>query len=191
MQPEQTGTSQGDGASTDTSKDQGSNGAQKSQGDAPDLTALQSKIAELESDNKKYRDERRKAEDRRKADEEAAAAEKLSDSERYAKQIADLEQRVADATQVAQTKETKAAFLKAATQAKATYPEDVYKLVDHTAIEFDDEGNVRNADALVESLKKDRPALFGGAGSFDGGARSTQEPTLDMNQALRRAAGRA
>jgi hypothetical protein len=187
MPPEEIGTSQGDGAST-TATDQGSE--PKSQGDAPDLTAMQSKIADLESDNKKYRDERRAAEEKRAQDEAEAEAAKLSSQERTAKEIAELKQALADATQVAQTKGSKVAFLEAATKAKATYPEDIYKLVDHSAIKFDDDGEVTNAVALVEALKKERPGFFAGGGSFDGGARTSQDPPTDMNQALRQAAGR-
>lgn len=120
----------------------------------------------------------------------AASDAKLSDAEKLTQRIAELETKLTEQTKVAQTKGTRAAFLEVATKAKATYPEDVVKLVDQSAIEYDDDGNVTNAEALVEALKKERPALFGKPGTFDNGARQTAGGPVDMNQLLRQGAGR-
>jgi len=116
-----------------------------------------------------------------------ADSEKLSETERLAKEI----ERLTASDQKAQTRVGRAALKAAAAAAHAVYPEDIAKLIDVEDLEFDDDGEPTNAQALVDALKKSRPALFGSkAGSHDGGARGTGTPkTADMNELLRAAAG--
>lgn len=74
----------------------------------------------------------------------------------------------------------------------AHYPDDIYRLLDESDIQVDDDGKVKNAAALVKALKKDRPALFKPTPDGDGGrGRNGTPPTgTDMNALIRRAAGR-
>jgi DNA repair exonuclease SbcCD ATPase subunit len=148
-----------------------------SQGDPADVAKLQQtlaeqqkKVDELLADNKKYRDERAAAAEQKKKDDEAAAAAKLSEEEKTVKRLADMEAQLEQAKKAAVTKGTRAALVAAASKAKATNPEDVFRLIDDSKIEYDAEGEVTNATELVEELKKSRPTYFGG-GNFDQGPR--------------------
>lgn len=116
---------------------------------------------------------------------------KLSAEEQTAKELAELKEQLASAEVKGRTRAAKAALTAEGAKANALYPDDIARLVEPDQLEFDDDGNLTNAKALVAALKKDRPGLFNArAGSFDGGARKTAPGPTDMNDRIRRAAGR-
>lgn len=56
-------------------------------------------------------------------------------------------------------------------------------------LDFDDEGNVTNLDAVLKAAKRDEPKLFG-KGTADGGkGGGTQNGAVDMNRLIRERAG--
>lgn len=57
---------------------------------------------------------------------------------------------------------------RAAQKAGAVDAEAVYALLDHNAIEYDDDGMPTNADALVDELLEERPFLKGGTAGTGG-----------------------
>lgn len=143
----------------------------------------------LKADLKKATTER----DALVAKNKAEADAKLSEQEQASKRLADLEAQLKETSTKAQVRVGKSALKSAAAAAGAIYPDDMPAIVGTDALEFDDDGEPTNATALVEELKKSRPALFGTpkAGSFDGGARGTTGGgKQDMESLLRGAAGR-
>ena len=81
----------------------------------------------------------------------------------------------------------------AANAAGAYYPDDVFKLLDSDAFDVDDDGKLKNVTKLIADLKKDKPVLFQRGGGADGGAgsRNGAATGANMNDTIRRAAGRA
>lgn len=140
-----------------------------------ELDALRNKVQEHE---------------KRAKDEETA---KLTDAERTAKQLAELQGKLEDANTKAQFRLGKAALKASAAAAGALYPDDIAVLVPASKLVFDADGDITNADELVAELKESRPALFNEkkAGSGDGGPRGSAPggKAPGMEEALRAAAG--
>lgn len=121
----------------------------------------------------------------------AAEDAKLTDTEKLTKELAELRSSLETNDSKSRQRVGKAALKAAAAAAGAIDAGDA-ALIDPGIVEFDDEGNATNAEALVAELKKSKPHLFGTPrpGSFDGGARGTKgEGTADMESLLRSAAG--
>lgn len=132
----------------------------------------------LKAANKEAADRRKKIDAYEKAEEERKTAE-LSEVDKLKAENDRLTKENEEAAKRAKSVLIRAAFVAEAAKAGAAYPEDVYRLADHAAVECDDEGTVTGvADAvkvLVEagrvpmSGKPPAPDLNGGAG---GGSRS-------------------
>lgn len=124
---------------------------------------------------------------------EAAATadkDKLTADERLKAELADLKAELAETAEKGKTRVAKSALKASAAAAGALYPDDVPQLVPASDLTFDEDGNPTNTDALVDGLKKSRPALFGTSRpSFDGGARGGPPAKQDMEHLLREAAG--
>ena len=130
-----------------------------------DLKALRTRLDELENAGKSE-DEKRQAA-LKAAEDRATAAES-----RYRAAIG------------------RAAVTDAASKAGAISAKAVYALI-RDDIDFDDDGEPTNIDALVAAAKKDEPSLFrAAAGSGDGGKGGTLITNDDMNAEIRRRAGR-
>lgn len=138
-------------------------------------------------------DAARKALAEYEAKQKQADDEKLSETERLQKQLDEMRQQSEQQTQATRQRVAKSALRAAAAQAGALYPGDVPALVDLARVDYDDEGEPTNADALVEKLKKDRPALFNERrpGSGDGGPRGSEPSrSQSMDDRIRSASGR-
>lgn len=79
----------------------------------------------------------------------------------------------------------------AAAQAKAHNPERVWGII-REQVEVDDDGKPSNVAALLSELKRSDPYLFRRTEGDAGAGRDGKEanPAMDMNSAIRRAAGR-
>jgi hypothetical protein len=122
----------------------------------------------------------------------AADDAKLSETDRLAKKVAELEQQGQASDQKARERIGRSALKASAAAAGAIYPDDIAVLVGSGTLEFDDDGEPTNADALVKALAESKPELFtkAKATSFDGGARGGSGGTKPgMEQLLREAAG--
>ena len=72
-------------------------------------------------------------------------------------------------------------------------PEVGASLVNPSDIVYDEQGTPKNMDALLAAIAKEKPRLINGAGaapSFGGGSRGTPAEGHEMNDLIRRAAGR-
>jgi len=157
---------------TTTSSDLGDKGAAaiKAERDARrkaerDLKALQAKVAEFENKDKTETERSQAAQ--KAAEERATAAENRL--------------RAANA---------RVAITEAAQKANATSTRLVMALITPD-LEYDDNGEPTNINALIAQAKKDEPSLFRAAqGSGDGGKGQDKAPKTDINAALRHLAGR-
>ncbi len=134
-------------------------------------------LARLSSERKEARDRARKAEQRLAELENAGKSEldKLT-GERDA-----LRERV----QTQQQRLGRASVIEAATKANAVVPRAIYGLM-RDDIEFDDDGEPTNIDALIAALRQDDASLFkASAGSADGGKRGESATDTDLNSLLR------
>lgn len=117
---------------------------------------------------------------------------KLSDTQRLQKEIDELKEK--DAANEARAKKSTrdTAIVAAARTAGAIDPDAMPALISTDDLEFDKAGNPTNLKELLAKLKKDKPMWFGagGPGSFDGGSRQPTDEPVDMNTAIRQAAGR-
>jgi len=92
----------------------------------------------------------------------------LSETERLQKKLAELEQAKGQAETLARDTAVRSAVIAAAAKLNFNDPNDAFALIDVSQIQFDDEGQVKNAEALVEKLAKDRDYLLKrGAGSLE------------------------
>ena len=134
-------------------------------GEAPDVDALETSIANLKDTLKKERAAHKAAQrDVKRLESELKAALESADTSDLTAQLAEMEGKWRDAV-------SRTAVIEAATAAHAVSPKAVYALV-RDRVELDEAGAVQNIDALIEGLKADDPALFRSAGgSLDGGTR--------------------
>lgn len=150
---------------------------------------------------KKALDDERAA--RREAERARKAAEKeLADLR--AQSMSDADKAVAQAKADGRTEALTAANarivrseVKAAAAGKLTDPADAVRFLDLDDFKVDDDGEVdaKAVGKAIDQLLKDKPYLAAGStrpsGDGDGGPRGTPGNGTDMNQLLRRAAGRA
>lgn len=157
-----------------------------------DVTVLLAKVAELERDNRSYREkDRQREESQRQADEA-----KLSEAERQAKRFADMETENAALKAQLRDERIRARIQSAAARQGFADPGDAFRLLDQDRIEFDANGGPTNVDKLLEGLAKTKPYLLSSnvraTGSAEGGVRGTGAAAgADMNTLIRQAAGRS
>jgi hypothetical protein len=91
----------------------------------------------------------------------AADDEKLSEAERLQKRADEAEKRATEAEARARQALVRSAVMVELGKQGAVNPARIYALVDQSAVELDDDGNVSGADKAVEKLLKDEPYLKG------------------------------
>lgn len=136
-----------------------------------------------------------------KADAEKAQAElaklqqaSLTDSEKRDQRLAELERKEALWEVERQDWQTRESVTNAALRLGFADPVDAYSLVDRAALDFDEQGRPTNVTKLLTDLIAAKPYLAGSnrpGGSFDGGPRGAPATGNDMNDMIRRAAGRS
>lgn len=147
--------------------------------------------ADLGDSGKAALDVERKA---RKAAEKAAAdaaAElkklqdaNLSETEKLRKQVSDYERQVADAATRDQEHRLRLATITGAAKLGFADPEDALRMLDRTAVEFEDDGTPRNVNELLTDLLKRKTYLASASatpsGSQDLGNAGTATFTKDQ-----------
>lgn len=115
---------------------------------ADEWRRVQQELAESRRDAGKYRNDLQKLQDAQ-----------LSDAEKQAKRLADLEQlTTAQARELTEVKLTRAIERKAVSL-NIVDPDAAARLLDWTAIDFDDGGSPKNLDKLLAALVQDKPWL--------------------------------
>lgn len=89
-----------------------------------------------------------------------------------------------------QEQASRTAVEREAAKAGARRPDQIYKLADLGALEFEEDGTPKNAADVVAAVRADSPELFGGAPPVDQGPRTPAGGEPSMNDRLRQAAGR-
>lgn len=121
---------------------------------------------------------------------QAAADAGKTDEEKRQAALKAADERATAAETRLQDANARSAVTDAATKVNAVSTRAVYALI-RSDLEFDDDGEPTNVDALLKRAQKDEPSLFrAAAGSGDGGATGPAGTENDMNARLRRAAGR-
>ena len=174
-------TSQADTDATDQTE-------RATQADAPETMSLD-EAKKLRSEASSLRRRLKEAEGKVQSYEDASKteAERQAEALKAAQDRAtNLEQRVRDLT--AQTVVTDAART-----AGAVAPSLIYRAV-RGDLEFDEDGNPTNVDAVLADLKKSTPEVFRAAGgSGDGGKGTSTNTPIDrkaaLNQAIRQELG--
>lgn len=158
------------------------------------MEALTRKIAELERDNRQYRQRER---DREAAD-KARSAQDQTESEKLTGKIQDLETKLAERVAREQEQSLRAATTAAATRLGFQNIDTALLLVKgaRDQVEWDEKsGDPRNVEALLQAFAKVDPALVKPVGDFGGGARGTSPGASggegqDMNALIRGAVKR-
>lgn len=180
-----TATEQGEGAAQsqgDTAQAQGAAGAQAqgaaAAGDADDREALLAKIADLEKDNRSYRQARTKQ------------ANDAKEQQTLAGRVSELEQQLADRDAQAREQSLRLATVTAAQKLGYRNPDMAYRLLDPGAVQFAEDGTPRNVEKLLSDLAKAEPYLLTST-DFGGGQRgASASGSTNMNDLIRAAAGR-
>jgi hypothetical protein len=150
------------------------------------VEALQRKVAELEKDNRSYR----QAAKQREAAEKAKSEADMSEAERLAARVADLEHQLTVRVQREQEQSLRLASITAAQRLGYRNPDLAHRLLDPAAVEFGEDGTPQNIDKMLSALAKSDPYLLV-ATDFGGGQRGASAAQgTDMNTLIRRAAGR-
>jgi hypothetical protein len=190
MSDEQQQEQEQEGGSGDRGTDQRGAGSGQQEG-ADDLTGLKSA---LDSERKRSRDLEKKF---KELDTWKRTREQqdMSESDRTAARLKEYESKEQEWEREKRDLRLQTAITAAATKAGATNPEILHRLVDFSAVEWNDAtGQPKNLTAVVNELKREYPAMFrthGGAGSADAGAgNGGNQAELSMNSLIRRAAGR-
>jgi hypothetical protein len=151
----------------------------------------------LERERKKYEgfDEIKAEYERlKKAEEERKQAE-MTELERLQAKLAELEKQAAEAEQAkAQTLEAankrliKSEFKVLAKElgVRSEALEDAFVLADLSAVEVDEDGNVKGVKEAVEALKKAKPYLFGGNEYADPTPGNNEAKRADSKESMKR-----
>ncbi|MCA1722764.1 MAG: hypothetical protein LC748_00625 [Thermomicrobia bacterium] len=135
-----------------------------------DLAGLKGALEKERTDRKKFEREMKQLADWKRQREQAD----MSDTEKRDARIREYEAKEQAWEREKRDLRLQTAITAAGTKAGALYPEQLYKLVEDGAIEWNDAtGQPRNLTATINSLKTEYPALFrthGGAGNADAGA---------------------
>lgn len=150
-------------AGTSPTQADGETGEQATQ---PETISLE-EAKKLRSEASSLRRRLKQFEDQAKADEDA----KLSEQERNAKRIADLEARLADREQALKERTIKSATVVEAARLGFADPDDALRLLDHSQLDYDDDGTPTNVAEQLAAMAKTKPYLLTHrpAGSFDTG----------------------
>lgn len=112
-----------------------------------------------------------------------------SESEKIAERLKAAEERATAAELRLRAANGQRAVTDAASKHGAISTKAVYALI-RDDIEYDDDGEPQNIDALISAARKDEPQLFrAAAGSGDGGKTGPSGDTADMNAQMRKALG--
>lgn len=150
------------------------------------VETLRQKLADLEKDNRAYR--QREAQ-REAAEKEKAQAEQ-TESERLAERIADLERQLTDRVRREQEQSLRLASITAAQKLGYRNPDLAYRLIDSAAVQYGEDGLPRNVEQMLTALAKSDPYLLTQT-DFGGGPRGgSAAQGTDMNALIRKAAGR-
>ena len=151
-----------------------------------DFDTLTSKLDKVLADNAKYRGRLREGKQTGNAESKGDSGE--SDSE--------LSEKLTAMQTKIKTANFRAAITSAANRANSVIADDMYRLLNVDEYADDDDGNIstKNADALMEELKKTNPNWFAekkaAQANINGGAGSGENPSNDMNVLIRRAVHR-
>jgi hypothetical protein len=152
----------------------------------PDVEAMRAKIAELERDNRGYR----QAAKAREEAEKAKAQAELSEAERLRAENQSLMERATTAERRAQEQSLRLTSAGIASRLGFRNPDLATSLI-AARVEYDDAGEPTNVEKLLTDLSKSDPYLLT-ATDFGGGQRGASAATgPDMNAIIRRAAGRS
>lgn len=173
----------------------GSGGGQGASGDTPKWKAEfgdnfdpDRAYSTIEAQRKAEREALKRAEAAEKKLKEREDAER-SDLEKAQARATELEEKLKSYEQRERESALRAQVAEVAKKIGAYYPEDVYVLV-HEDLEVGDDGKVRNADAVVKSLKQNRPALFQRQTADAGSGRNGNAGPSEFNQSIRSMFGR-
>lgn len=183
----QVGASQAQAAEAQSSQADGADNA----GGTVDVEALQRQLADSVKAERQLRAERQRLIDAQKAADDA----KLPEQERLQRRVKELEDATAAHERERADWLTRDAVGRAALRLGFRDPVDAYALLDRGQLDLDDKGQPRNVDRLLTDLLVAKPYLGSGQtgrpqGSADGGTRGPAPQQIDMNAALRSAAGR-
>jgi len=185
--PEDTGQAPDGGTPPEGDEQNGSTPPEGDGEQSTDGQATDAEKAALRKEAAKYRRELRAAEAKLREHEQA----KLSETERLQQRVKELEGEVEQARKKAQTAALRSHVSQAAGRLGFQNPTVAYRLLDLDKLEFDDDDEPKNLDALLRELLRSEPYLAR-AGSADGGEgrRSGSAAGQDMNSLIRSAAGR-
>lgn len=145
---------------------------------APETISLD-EARKLRSESHSLRKRLKDLEDEKKTADEA----KLTETERTALRIAELERKLVDREAAVQERTVLAATVETAARLGFANPRLAHRLLDHSAIEFDEEGTPMNVEVLLRELLRSEPYLTSSharpTGSIDGGTRGAPGLTLD------------
>lgn len=155
-----------------------------------DPAALQRELDEARRDAAAARTELKGYKDKESAAAEATKSEIQKATERAERAERELE----EARSTNRALVIQRATVEAARRMGFRNPEIAHRLVSDSEIEVDDKGNPKNLDALLTKIATSEPYLIngqapGGKPDLGGGPRGST-PSVDMNTAIRRAAGR-
>jgi flagellar motility protein MotE (MotC chaperone) len=163
------------------------------QADERETTDVSGLKAALDKERKERREHEKRAKELETWKRNREQAD-LSDTERRDARIKELESKEQEWEREKRDLRLQTAITAAGTKAGALYPEQLHRLVDGSAIEWNEAGQPRNLTSIVNAMKTEFPALFrshGGAGNADAGAGNGAAPAdVSMNALIRRAAGR-
>lgn len=139
----------------------------------------QDEIRSLRRENAKHRKALKEHEDAQKTDLERLTGERdefKTEYERLVSELRDLK--------------SQGAFVEAASKANARAPKTLYRAY-RDALEYDDDGNVTNLEAVIAAAKADEPELFKPATGTSDAGRPGDSPggTRNVNDLLREMAG--
>lgn len=133
----------------------------------------------LRSEARQLRERNRALEDEKRARDEAA----LSETEKSARRIAQLEQALAERDARTRDKTLAAATVDAAARLGFANPRLALRMIEAADVEYDGDGEPTNVENLLKSLLKAEPYLAASharpTGSIDGGTRGAPGLTLE------------
>lgn len=124
---------------------------------------------------------------------QAAEREKLSEAERLKLERDEAVSASEAKDRQIRTLEARSVIFESATKLGFRNPEIAHRLVDLDKIEFTDDGRPKGIDALLKKVIEGDPYLAKGVNGADygGGPRGGSGSGVDMNDVIRRAAGKA
>lgn len=103
--------------------------------------------------------------------------EKLTEKERLEKQVAQLQQQMAERDLVRQDRMVSAELRAVAAQMGWQHPELAIKLADRTELEFDEDGSPSNVESVLSALVKKYPDLTSRSTAGKSGANGATNPS--------------